>query len=132
VPGNLKATSIHKNVRGVLTIGSLAVVQYVGESTELPEYGTPFTRGWEREPGISTLMSIRYSNKGGILLNLSDFSERELDALKDFINASIEKARPSAQERDAIAREAEARGDYPFARSNRADPKLVGDPRKVG
>jgi hypothetical protein len=81
-----------------------------------------------QEDGNSILLSVRWLTTTGILVNLSSMTEPELDVFKQFLNWTIEKARPSIRERDAAAKEAESRGDYQFARSNRPDPRISFQP----
>lgn len=127
VPSSLKRKKIHESPIAVAAIEQLMCVAYECDPTAVAEVlrqPLEFTQ----EQGQSILLSLRWLTTSGILVNLSNMSETELDTLKTFVNWAIEKARPSVKERDAAAREAETRGDYQYARSNRNDPRISFSP----
>jgi hypothetical protein len=121
----------HEHVAGVVTAGQNTLAIYEGSRDEMSAPILPEAQLWKEEEGLVTLLGIRTGSKGtGVVIDLTHLTEAELDALKEFVIEAIERSRPSVQKRDATAREAEANGDYSFERSNRANPKLVIQPRK--
>lgn len=126
VPGKLNPVAMHKRIVRHGSVGAIQVAQYEGDRTDLAGVFVNTDAGWTPEEGLNVLLSLKSGTKSRILINLTYLTEAELDVLKEFVVSAIEDARPSVQRRDAVAKEAEANGDYSFARSNRSDPKVTG------
>jgi len=131
VPGKLNPMKFHRNVTALATLGAVSVTVYEADAKAAREYYDQ-TAADAAEQGPTTLLSVKFGIMSpGALIDLSRFTEAELDCFKTIINEAIERARPAVQLRDNLAKEAEANGDYSYERSHRPDPKLVIQPRKV-
>jgi len=130
VPPGLRAQGFHRRVIASAYFGTLQAAIYGPDEKEVEETPHVETNSWGSEKGPTILLSVRHVNKTGLLIDLGQLTAAELEVFEKIVNLAIEKARPVAAARDAIAREAEENGDYSFARSNRSDPRLVVKPRQ--
>lgn len=76
---------------------------------------------WEEGPNTFVKFTPPHG-RTGTRFSLTTLTEEELDAFGDFIQRSIEIARPIVQNRDRIAKEAMENGDDTFIRVYRAVP----------
>lgn len=130
VPAGTNPRRFHESPAMTGHIGYLQMVTYDATYEQQQDRSFANQEDMGEEGGNTILLSVRWLTKAGVLINLSEMSEEELDMFEVFMVESIAMARPTCQRRDAIAREAEANGDYRHARSNRADPKMVRATRK--
>lgn len=77
--------------------------------------------------GIKVTLSINPSARG---IDLTYYTEQELDLVKKIVNDAIELARPIVQELDARAVQALAENDIRYRRIWRQTPQYAEFPRK--
>lgn len=106
---------------GFVDFGDQRIVQILGTGKE-PEKG----------PDVVLFLTFRVAYKTQMAIDLSRFTEEELDAFKQFVNDTIELARPIVQQRDRVAKENYERGIDSDPRIYRGVPKVIRRPWAVG
>jgi hypothetical protein len=104
-----------------VVLTKLDVAVYHGKA-ERPDF--------EYDPN-DVLLSFALGDYKSLLIDMTNFTEEELDAFKTVVMTAIDTARPEIQARDTKAKEDFANGDDTNARLYRPIPRIFTRERKV-
>lgn len=104
--------------------GKIIVRQFLPEDetdAEMREYAE------ENQVGPTVIVQMDFGRGGRrpIYLNLSALTAEEVRVFRDVMNFALDLAEPVANDRDEVARRAQAAGDDSYARVYRAVPQFI-------
>lgn len=83
----------------------------------------------DTEPGEAVRIMF-HNGQRRTTINLTAYTEAELDVFEAFMKKAIELARPTCQQRDQNAKDNWEAGDTSYTRMYRETPRLIERPKK--